>query len=254
MHGFVSRVSAPGLPRVTGSLLAAPAWQAATGDALLDVAERHVILCEPEASPHKTIAQHYSDFALACFERIQAILQAKPQGGVLVQIAVRDELFAGLSGLLRTAALENPQFAGQLVIVPAGAPAEELERCLEDAKHAGEPLIRYEQGVRQVLRWQEIAPAHGKPPVVFKEQGVYLITGGLGGLGRIFTKEILEQTRDARVILTGRSALTEERRALPPEPVSYRQLDLGDIVQVKRIIGEIIEEYAASTESCTAPA
>src|SRR5206468_9143153 len=106
--------------------------------------------------------QRYREYALACFERIQAILQSKPQGKVLVQIVVPNQgeqaLLAGLSGLLKTAALENPKLIGQLILAPAEMTSEELGWRLEEEKCGGlDTVIRYEEGVRQVLRWQEIA-------------------------------------------------------------------------------------------------
>src|SRR5207244_7415310 len=128
--------------------------------------EHHVVLCELskvhietlesvvprsrflllQAEQQRTIAQRYSEYALACFERIQAILQGKPQGKVLVQIVIADHqeqaLLAGLSGLLNTAALENPQFVGQLIRVPADITAEELVEPLQEGKTRGlDPLI-----------------------------------------------------------------------------------------------------------------
>src|SRR5262245_181847 len=98
-----------------GVLLVTPVWQASGVEAPaeggnLEYTEHHVILCEllkvdarelGASVPHshcwslqvegqKTIAQRYSEYALACFERIQAILQGKPQGKALIQIAVGD--------------------------------------------------------------------------------------------------------------------------------------------------------------------
>src|SRR5262249_54442278 len=70
-----------------------------------------------------------------------------------------------------------------------------------------------------------------------------------GGLGILFAKEILEQTREAKVILTGRSALNAEKQAqlgqLSPQPnrVSYRQLDLGDLNEVQQLMVAIKAEY-----------
>ena len=60
----------------------------------------------------KNIAERYSGYALRCFDLVQKILKGKPQGQVLIQLVVSNQqeatLFAGLSGLLKTAALENP--------------------------------------------------------------------------------------------------------------------------------------------------
>jgi polyketide synthase PksL len=43
---------------------------------------------------------------------------------------------------------------------------------------------------------------------------VYLITGGLG---RLFIKEILRKTKDAKVILTGRSELSGQKQTIVEE-------------------------------------
>ncbi|MBQ0741243.1 KR domain-containing protein, partial [Aquimarina celericrescens] len=72
----------------------------------------------------------------------------------------------------------------------------------------------YEQDIRYVLRNKEIPATHSDPKIAFKDQGVYLITGGMGGLGLLFAKEILKQTTHSRIILTGRSILTPEKKAV----------------------------------------
>ena len=47
----------------------------------------------------------------------------------------------------------------------------------------------------------------------WRDGGVYLITGGAGGLGLIFAEEIARGAKDAVMVLTGRSELDESRRA-----------------------------------------
>ncbi|HET8890469.1 MAG TPA: SDR family NAD(P)-dependent oxidoreductase, partial [Candidatus Angelobacter sp.] len=268
--------------RKSGALLAIPVWQDSGAESSAETgsfAEHHIILCElpkidlerlrsllPQSrclslhgEEQKNIAQRYSEHSLECFERIKAILQSKPLGKVLVHIVVAIQheraLLSGLSGLLKTAALENPQLIGHLMLAESKLTAEELARHLAAEKARGPELlskdsfIRYVQGVRQVLRWQEIAVNPEKTPSAFKEQGVYLITGGLGGLGVLFVKEILTQTRTAKVILTGRSALNAKKKALldelsaPPGRVSYQQVDLGDLDQVRQLIANIKDEH-----------
>jgi polyketide synthase PksL len=266
MHGFSSRVLHATATAAIGTLLAIPVWESGSVSISADVefAEQHVILCELtgidaaqfpnglllQGEPDKNIAQRYSEYAVACFERVQSILRGRPQGKVLVQIVAAEQreqvLFAGLSGLLKTAALENPQFIGQLVLVPADITAEALGRHLRDERSRGvEPVVRYEGNVRQILRWQEVAAEPEATPIAFKDPGVYLITGGLGGLGLLFAREILDRAPEARVVLTGRAALAGENEArfaglsAHAARVSYRQVDLGDLVQVQRLIAGI---------------
>ena len=262
-----------------GDLLAIPVWQAssvehAVADSDIAYAAHHVILCQPlavaveslvpllpeshcsllQTAEEKNIAERYSQYALESFERVQSILCSKPAGKVLVQIVIADDpeqaLLVGLLGLLKTAALENPLLTGQLILVPADIKDEELARRLQEERAgACETVVRYEQGVRQVLGWQEVMAVTEKPRVPFKDHGVYLITGGLGSLGILFAKEILAQARRARVVLTGRSAWSAEKQRLLDElpasagRVSYRQMALDDPEQIKQIITFIREEY-----------
>jgi acyl transferase domain-containing protein/enoyl-CoA hydratase/carnithine racemase/acyl carrier protein/SAM-dependent methyltransferase len=251
-------------------LLATPVWQAdgspASGERVFDYADHHVILCELpvvagddalhclslQAGPQQNIAQRFSEYALACFERIRTILHAKPQGKVLVQVVVPDHeervALTGLSALLKTAALENPQLVGQLIVVSPEVSAEDLGRRLAEEKHrTPETLVRYAESGRQVLRWQEVRADAKKPPVAFKDHGVYLITGGLGGLGVLFAKEILGQASEARLVLTGRGALSSDRRArldeLDAHRVSYRQVDVADPDQVEHLVAAIQQDH-----------
>jgi polyketide synthase PksN len=254
------------------TLLVAPSW--VPGDAQagpFEYAEHHVIACElpnvdsaelqsllPQSrclslqGNEENIAQRYSAHAMACFERLQAILKSKPQGDVLLQMAVAGDgdraLFAGLSALLKTAALENPRLTGQFLLLPPDTTAAQLAERLQNEKRRGnDPLVRFEGGARQVLRWQEVAAAPDARPA-FRDHGVYLITGGMGGLGLIFAREILMRAPQARVVLTGRGPLTAEKQALldglsARGRASYRQLDLGDLAQVERLIAAIVDEH-----------
>jgi len=297
MHGFSSRVpskeidTAAAQGQAIGSLFATPVWHASgvevsAAQSNIEYTEHHVILCELSkvdsirlgglvsrslclslnAGQQENIAQRYSEYALACFERIQALFPvaavydrresaidnirrsqtAATVGKVLVQIVVADHqeqaLLAGLSGLLKTAALENPQFIGQLIFVPVHTTAEELAKWLQgEQPRRLDTLIRYdEQGGRHVSRWEVVSADPETSPIAFKDHGVYLITGGLGGLGVLFAREILDQTREARVVLTGRSALSPEKRRLvdglstKSGQLSYRQVDLGNLDQVEQ--------------------
>src|SRR5581483_4418572 len=58
-------------------------------------------------------------------------------------------------------------------------------------------------------------------------------------------REILEKTRDARVVLTGRSPLSEEKQARLGKRLSYRQLDLVNPDDVGQVITAIEHESGA---------
>ncbi|HEX8619089.1 MAG TPA: polyketide synthase dehydratase domain-containing protein, partial [Thermoanaerobaculia bacterium] len=279
LRGFSARalsreIDAPATrPEPTGKLFAIPVWEpsAPSPSAVAPApAEHHVMICAPagidsasveslvprsrcialRADERQHVATRYTEHAIACFEQVQSILQSRPHGKVLVQLVVADDpeqrLLAGLSGVLKTAALENPQFTGQLILVPPQITAAELAALLQDeTNRTADSLVRYRNGERQAVRWQEVAVEAEPAPLAFKDDGVYLITGGLGGLGVLFAREILARTAAARVVLTGRSALNAETQAIRdgfsprPERVTYRQVNLDDLEQVVQLVETI---------------
>ena len=87
-----------------------------------------------------------------------------------------------------------------------------------------------------------------RAPVAFKDHGVYLITGGLGGLGLLFAKEIIAGPAGQSCPDGARSANAEKQNLLDglsasAGRVSYRQVDLGDLDQVMQLIAAIRDEH-----------
>ncbi|WP_129645080.1 SDR family NAD(P)-dependent oxidoreductase [Peristeroidobacter agariperforans] len=268
------------LPSASGHLLVTPVWESASTQAAaheVGFREHRVLLCElPDVDAEKirtstqsnycshlrsraeSIEGRYVDHALKCFEEVKRILADKPRGRVLFQVVVPQQhgetLLAGLSGLLSTATRENPNLIGQMILTEAGINHDALATQLRREKDSSrDTLVKYSQGQRHVLRWREVGAADSSL-LAFKHDGVYLITGGLGGLGRVFAKEILRHAVQARVVLTGRSALTDKQQrrldelarlavetgARAPE---YRQLDLADLTQTQAVIEAITEQH-----------
>lgn len=258
-----------------GLLLASPSWKVAEPAKThsVEIARRHILLCNlpsidaralqemlPNAQCQEVqvaaegIAERFAATALECFGAVRTLLTGKGPDKVLIQIVVPASatLFAGLSGLLKSAALENPDVTGQLLIVDASAALSELRVRLDaEADQSTDSIVRYDGQTRQVLRWEEQSGPMNEPQVAsaFKEGGVYLITGGLGGLGKLFAKEILTQTRHAKVVLTGRaeaSANVTDRLCewLPEDGlrrrVEYRSLDVTNSAEVGQLITAVV--------------
>ncbi len=263
---------------LTGTVLAVPVWQ--TASVQKDeydqprYTQQFVVLCELpqinsgdleallpasrcmllQATPGKNIAQRYEDYALACFDLVQKILTDNPDTSTLIQLVVADtpeqRIFSGLSALLKTGSLENPRLNGRIILIDPQTTMDRLAAQLaESTATLHEAVVRYQLGVCQVLRWQEMPEMPRETRMVFKNRGVYLITGGLGGLGILFAKEILQQIVGVRIILTGRASLDDQKKdaletlRVPAATVEYRQLDFADLDQVNQLIADIKKEY-----------
>ncbi|MBY0088466.1 non-ribosomal peptide synthetase [Brevibacillus brevis] len=208
----------------------------------------------PLQSQQEDIADRFEAYASQVFLEIQSLFQQKILGKVLVQVVVPDKAeqsyVSGLSGLLKTAQQENPNLIGQFIEINPGEHAAEIASKLqENACHPMDDRIRYQEGKRYVLGWCETKPLHDEVTIPWKDQGTYLITGGAGGLGLIFAREIANQAKRATLILTGRSPLREDKQAMLHEweksgaRVVYRQVDVTDKQEVIQLIQSIQQEF-----------
>ena len=176
-------------------------------------------------------------------------------GPKLLQLVIPDgdgaaSLFSALGALLKTACLEHPQWAGQLVAVPAATPADRLfEQLQQAARVPDEAQLRF-RGGRCERAWLEEMDSGALPAAAtpWKENGVYLVTGGAGGLGRLFVREIGRRVRHATVVLCGRAALDADAVArlaaeLGPQGgalrLEYRSADVGDAAAVQALVRDI---------------
>ncbi|RDZ28511.1 SDR family NAD(P)-dependent oxidoreductase [Lysobacter silvisoli] len=289
IRGFCARrfdaagTGAPGEPSAVETLVAVPRWSEPrrvdepvdTGAA--DFAHVRVLLCDysnvdpvalsalrpgsvveslsPAVGAHPAL--RYEAMALQVFALLQDTLKQTGGETTLLQCVIADtaegRLSAGLTGMLRTAALEHPALAAQLVIVRAGATPDALATDLAAA--AAQPqysaLLSTAEGWRtldwtllpQVATGASDAP-HDLGDSPYREDGVYLITGGLGGLGGVFARDILEHAQQAQVVLTGRSAPDADIASRLDaygygNRLHYRQLDLDDAAQCRRVIESI---------------
>ncbi len=265
-------------PETEGVLMLKPYWdkQSIAPEAAVPEYEQHlIILCERDNLTQERIAaamqgvrclslqsgqtaieERFETYAVQVFEELQRILSGPPRGEVLVQLVVSPQgerkLFSALAGLLKTVRFEHPKLNGQVIEVDAGEDTERLiGKLQENSRCPDDTEIRYQDGQRLVAGWHEFAPSQAAIRMPWKERGVYLITGGTGGLGRIFAEDIARQVKGATLILTGRAALNEEKRAQVNElektgvTVEYRQVDVTDREMVEGVIRHIQEDFGS---------
>ncbi len=211
--------------------------------------------CSILATEQQDIEERFSAYAVQVFEKIKNILKEKNKGKVLIQIVVSTQkevqLCCALAGLLKTAQLENPQIIGQMIEVGAGEDAESIiEKLQENSCSPSANQIRYQDGRRLVNVWNEVEEASTEAvKIPWKDQGVYLISGGAGGLGLIFAQEIVRKVKDATLILMGRSQLDEEKQTKLKELESlggrivYRQVDVTKKKAVDNLIQSIRADF-----------
>jgi acyl transferase domain-containing protein/acyl carrier protein len=120
---------------------------------------------------------------------------------------------ATLRGALQVIPQEHPNLRCRLIDIDLREHGDRLtERLLAElADSAGEPAVARRGNQRWVPDFAAVRLEPGENPL--REGGVYLITGGLGGIG-LGLAELLATRLRAKLVLTGRSAVPE-RSAWP---------------------------------------
>ncbi|MBI2838246.1 MAG: amino acid adenylation domain-containing protein [Acidobacteria bacterium] len=145
-----------------------------------------------------------------------------------------------LWGLGRTIALEQPALWGGLVDLDPGAPATENASRLWDAvaRSDGEDQLAFRQGQRYVAR---LARRDRKDDlgrrIEWRSDASYLVTGGLGGLGLLVARWMVEHGAQ-HVILMGRTAL----------PPRFEWKERSPEGQYSRVISAVLEIEALGAE------
>ncbi|GEM_PF-2228885 len=147
------------------------------------------------------------------FHLVQQFLQRAPKSPLrlLCFYPAGQPIFETMSGFARSVRMEHPNCCCATIGLPeASRPLEiglgELAE-LENNSTARGPVdceVQYSGGRRQIRKFFEIdaAPAVASP---FRKNAVYLITGGMGGLGLMFARHWASR-HAARLVLTGRSS------------------------------------------------
>jgi len=249
-------------PSGIGTLLVRPRWQVLPDRprSLVDDLPGSVLACEWQGvlvdegwlrvrSASESPAERYR----YCVERVSehlCELIVEPRTGVtrlqVVVSAGTTPWLGGLHGLLRSAQWESSKVLTQLIELDPGFTREQVRQAMAQAATLHQhPWLRFDAQGCQAREWTEVALLSEHSPCAWKEAGVYLLTGGLGGLAQLFARDILTRVGRATLVLVGRSApdaaaqaRLQALRQLGGE-VIYERLDITDAPATERLVAQI---------------
>ncbi|MDP4536956.1 beta-ketoacyl synthase N-terminal-like domain-containing protein [Alkalimonas collagenimarina] len=252
---------------VVGMLLMTLSWRALdeTPHELLDEdLEQHIVLCDYPAlsaldgmvhlsSSAAHPAASLTQFCIQLTARFDAIIRSKCASHKILQVVVPKEpnlqsTLPAMSALLKTCSLENDNVTGQLIELPVNLPQEQVFNLLAQAKrHAhchwfkaeAEHLMACDLDVLDTI----------SVPHPWRDQGVYLITGGLGQLGYLCACDIAQKVQAPILILTGQrplDTLRENQLARLKEmgaTVHYEAVDLTALDAVTILVQNTVRAH-----------
>jgi phthiocerol/phenolphthiocerol synthesis type-I polyketide synthase E len=150
---------------------------------------------------------------------------------------------ATMQALVRTLNREQPRLACRLVDIGPGVPEEDL---VAEIRLSGEPGIVALRGSRRWVpaeRPAELAQAVGAQPL--RRNGVYLIIGGLGGLGLEVAKGLTRTGLSPRLALVGRNVPPDDPADAPGKWVNQQLKEM-------RMLGADVRTFAADVADARA--
>ena len=232
--------AAPALP-----LLFAPRWRERPALAEVSVPARRLVVLVEQPETARVAADgtffpaaSYDDHAARLLTLLQDLFRSRPDAALVQVVVPNASLAEGLAGLLRSARLERPSVRCQLVALDMGR--ADAARLLDADAASADSDIRHENSARLVRHWQEVTPPAARSP--WRGDGVYLITGGNGGIGRQVCAHILARAPGATIWLCGRSARPDQDSRL-----RYRAADVTDSAAMGGLVAEILAEHGRLT-------
>ncbi len=196
------------------------------------------------------------DTATSLFLLTRLLLEKKIKGKLALLHACQQEkkderpLSAAVTGFMKSILLENPRCTlKNLSIITdekEDLTAEKLlDCCLGELSLSDSTVeVRIDGTERYIRIMEEVAPKRPEAGYGLKKDGVYLITGGAGGLGSIFAGHFAS-VEGIKIILSGRSSLNEnidkklaDIRGKGAEAL-YIKADISNPEQVGNLISQI---------------
>ncbi|MBT2372360.1 SDR family NAD(P)-dependent oxidoreductase [Pseudomonas fluorescens] len=215
------------------------------------VGDASVASCHVLQNDGDDIAQCYASCAQQLLGWLKTMIASSPGSTRLVQLVVpidgEGALMQGLGGMLRAAQKEYPCLHVQLIQADA---ANLTANSMRRASALAFPLLREVADGWQSLRYESM-DVTSDAPSPFREDGVYWITGGLGGLGRLFAQAIAREPGRTRLVLSGRHLPTPVQEAWLAQlraggtTVETLVADVSSVEAMRACVEHILQRFGA---------
>ncbi|AZK48663.1 SDR family NAD(P)-dependent oxidoreductase [Paenibacillus lentus] len=121
---------------------------------------------------------------------------------------------ATLPGLVKTLGYEYPQMTSTFIDIDGSSPLAQLVEIIsKEWQQLDSSIVMYRQDQRYVPKLRKLKANQqytGQMPLI--RGGMYLITGGLGGVGALIAQYLIEH-HDANIVIIGKTSLDEKHQA-----------------------------------------
>ncbi|WP_299608347.1 SDR family NAD(P)-dependent oxidoreductase [uncultured Aquimarina sp.] len=193
------------------------------------------------------VSENSLDYSVVLFDSVQSALNSGKPKHIVVLHQNEDWTNCGFAtGLFKTFQLGNHQLSAKLIGVDSFLMEEDkLLDIVSKERHNKDIEVRYTNETRKVRGFTSPTNSVSEKPLEIREGGVYLITGGAGGLGIMFAEYLSKKANGINLILTGRSELSEEKKSTISKipRATYYQCDISDPESVSQLMLSIDKSF-----------
>ena len=159
-------------------------------------------------------------------------------------------LIGCIAGLYRTLMIEDSRFHGKVIDVMDCKDESFIQELIQIELTKNDSVeVLYQNKERYIYRFERTLPDYTFHNIISNE-GCYVITGGMGKIGQIITKHLI-QCGAKKVVLLGRRTLTKaaklELETYGKEKVVYRRCDMTSQKQTMTCMKNIGRQYGNIT-------
>ncbi|WP_156735089.1 alpha/beta fold hydrolase [Bacillus velezensis] len=185
----------------------------------------------------------------------KALIRQKTKDNInLLYVHDKDQytnpIYAAIGGFFKTLNAEQPNIKCKTVEISSRQTIEKASLLLNELSAGHHEAVKYDgDQKRRVTAYKDASLQPGQKAAKFVKNGVYLIIGGLSGIGWIISAFIYAN-HGASVIIAGRSKMTAEMEEkldsirYDGANISYIQADMSDKQQVINLAEKIHADYS----------
>lgn len=181
-------------------------------------------------------ADLYNMLTISIIEKIKMIDHSSKVMFSLFIPYTDNNYLCGIESLFKTASIENGSFNYNVIVYDDIESVAKKYSSLTRIKNKLILLNEEETTYRKINETDLKNISNGSP---YKNGGVYLITGGNGGIGRQIQKDIIENTENAIIIVTGRGDNAGSKCTENNSNIFYKKCDITDQTSVKLLMSWI---------------
>lgn len=202
------------------------------------------------------IKEQLNESIICLFDYLKAAIGNQEQKIRFVSICKGENpVYEAVTGFSKSIRLENPNYQIKQILLEAGD-----SRSIEDVLSLAEQElcssfkeleIQY-NGNERFVRVPELIEKEEKEgsELSIRENSVFVITGGMGGLGRLFASYLAKEWK-ANIVLIGRTKYNEsiaeniEKLQETGTKIQYMQADITNYEDTRTVFRQIKEEFGA---------